>query len=83
MSDKERDTEPKTAKQAAAAYGSVQRSALERAPADAKAGERAQIIAEAMATYRIKRTVLDELDAQSRRRLEDLAAKVFSTKRED
>ena len=66
-----------------ATYGDVQRSALERTLADAKAGEWAQPIVEAMAIYRTKRIVLDELDAQSWCRLKDLATKAFNTKRED
>lgn len=83
MGDEEQDPEQKSMKQAAAAYGNALRSRLQRSPGDAKAGERARLIAEAMSTYRTKRTVLDELDERSRRRLEVLAAKVFSTKRED
>ena len=83
MSDEEQDPEQKSMKQAAAAYGNALRSRLERSPGDVKAGERARLIAEAMATYRTKRTVLDELDERSRRRLEALAAKVFNTERED
>ena len=84
MSDEEQDPEQKkTMKQAAAAYGDALRSRLERSSGDANAGERARLIEAAMATYRTKRTVLDELDERSRRRLEALAAKVFSTERED
>ena len=83
MSDEEQDPEQEKMKQAASAYGKAQRSGLERSSSDEKLAERARLIADAMATYRTKRTVLDELDAQSRRRLEALAAKVFSTERED
>ncbi len=83
MGDEKQDPEQEKMKQAASAYGKTQRSGLERSSSVENAGKRARLIADAMATYRTKRTVLDELDARSRRRLEALAAKVFSTERED
>jgi hypothetical protein len=70
-------------KQAVTAFGNAQRSGNERSSSDKNKGDRVRLLAEAMATYRQKRVVLDELDEDSRRKLETLAAKVFSAERDD
>ena len=83
MSDDKKIPEQKTMKQAAAAYGNAQRPGRERSSSGTNKDDRARLLADAMATYRQKRVVLDELDEASRRKLEALAAKVFSTEPED
>ena len=52
-------------KQAAAAYGNAQRPGIERSSSGTNKDDRARLVAEAMATYRQKRVVLDELDEAS------------------
>jgi hypothetical protein len=83
VSDDKQNPKQKTMKQVAAAYGSAQRPGIERSSSGANIDDRARLLAEAVATYHQKRVVLDELDEASRRKLEALAAKVFSTEPED